>query len=119
VERQDEWLNSGPDELLTHRIPAEIRIGGPPRCPLCGAPCPSLRFIRQMSSAMTLAWQCPHCGIGGLVSIPIAPLLQADQSELTPPEQIAFADLPPINEADARRICQLIWAHRGDLRDLL
>jgi len=68
---------------------------------------------------MTLAWQCPHCGIGGLVSIPIAPLLQADQSELTPPEQIAFADLPPINEADARRICQLIWAHRGDLRDLL
>jgi hypothetical protein len=34
-------------------------------------------------------------------------------------EQIAFAELPPISEADARRMRQLIWAHQGDLRDLL
>jgi hypothetical protein len=116
VERQDEWLN---DELLLHRIPAEIRIGGPPCCPLCGTPVQSLRFIRQISGAVTLAWQCPHCSIGGLISISLTPLPEDNHAVLTSMEQIAFAELPPISEADARRMRQLIWAHQGDLRDLL
>jgi len=116
VERQDEWLNYELNGLSAQGIPEELDPGSPPGCPLCGAPVQSLRFVRRLAGAITLAWQCPCCGIGGLVSISTAPQTAC---ELTPLEQIAFAGLPPISEADAQRIRRLIRTHQGDLRDLL
>jgi hypothetical protein len=53
------------------------------------------------------------------ISISLTPLPEDNHAVLTSMEQIAFAELPPISEADARRMRQLIWAHQGDLRDLL
>jgi len=115
VERQDEWLNFRADELLNDCVPEEILTGGPPRCPLCGAPVYGLRFIRRLSDTVTLAWQCPVCGVGGLISVPVVSPIASD---LTPSEQIAFAGLPPIDEANVQRIRHLLQTHQGDLRDL-
>jgi len=49
------------------------------------------------------------------MSVPVASPIASD---LTPLEQIAFAGLPPIDEADVQRIRHLLQTHQGDLRDL-
>ncbi|MCS7055124.1 MAG: hypothetical protein NZM18_02965 [Thermoflexales bacterium] len=116
---REEWLDL---ELDTDGDSQIIELlAGDLTCPLCGSPYePSaIHFVRQLQSTVTLAVQCHCCGAGSLITAPRQPQPVSPPSELTPVERAFFACLPPLSDADIARIRRLLWAHNGDLRDLL
>lgn len=120
-------MEGGSDERLNFELDCDSdhdiieALAGDLHCPLCGSTYDpaETQLVREHGGSLTLAVQCHRCSTGSLIRCSFPSRSLPSSTELTPVERAFFAYLSPLNDADVRRIHQLLREHRGDLRDLI